>query len=322
MEYRTLGNSQARLSVVGLGTAAFGGTAWLNSWGPQDDAMSVRTIHHAIDVGINWIDTAPIYGQGHAEEVMGRALREISTRERPLVFTKCGLRWVDGAVGPSTKTLSPESIHLELERSMRRLGVDVVDLYQVHYPPETDGALLEDCWAELCSLRDKGTIRMVGVCNFAIADMSRCLIPQPPQSSQLSYSAIKPGAGDDVIPWCLERGIGVLVYRALASGLLTDLFSKETAARLEPTDWRTRDADFRSPSLDRHLAVRDALARVGKRFNASAAEMAVAWALACPGVTGVIVGAREPSQIDGWVASADVHLDAREWAEVPRQQPT
>jgi aryl-alcohol dehydrogenase-like predicted oxidoreductase len=313
LEYRRLGESDVEVSAVGLGTAPFGGTDWSNTWGPQDDRVSIATIHRAVELGINWLDTAPIYGQGHAEEVVGRALRELPASERPLVFTKCGLQWAEGTVGASRRTLSPARVRQELQSSLRRLGLERIDLYQIHYPPAHDSAPLEECWAELAALVAEGYVRSIGVCNFTVQELERCEVVRHVDSDQVPFSLLKPEVRADLIPWCRDHGSGVLAYRALASGLLTDAFSLARARQLEPSDWRVRDLEFQSPALESNLAVRDALKRIAGRLNASVAEVAVAWALACTGVSGVIVGAKSPGQVDGWVEAGSLRVEPEEW---------
>lgn len=301
------------VSVVGLGTAPFGGTDWSNTWGPQDDRVSIATIHRAVELGINWLDTAPVYGQGHSEEVVGRALRQLPSYERPLVFTKCGLQWADGIVGASRRTLSPARVRQELQASLRRLGLERIDLFQIHYPPVDDSASLEECWAEMAALVADGYVRSIGVCNFKVDELERCEVVRHVDSDQARLSLLKPEVRTDVIPWCRDHGSGVLTYRALASGLLTDSFTVTRAKHLQPSDWRARDLDFQSPNLESNLAVRDALKQIAGRQNASVAEVAVAWALACKGVTGVIVGAKSPDQIDGWVGAGRLFVEPEEW---------
>jgi aryl-alcohol dehydrogenase-like predicted oxidoreductase len=309
---RALGSSGLELSLIGLGSAAFGGPGWASSWGSQDDRVSITTIRHAVENGINWIDTAPIYGQGHAEVVIGRALHEIDESEQPYVFTKCGLVWDEDKVGKPRRVLTPRNIRSELEASLRRLGVERIDLYQIHYPPQVDSSTLEECWAEMAALAMEGTVRAVGVCNFAVEQLDRCQPIRHIDSIQPPFSVIHPEARLDLIPWSRDHQTGVIVYRSLESGLLTDGFSRDRIENLERTDWRNDDPDFRSPQLERNLSLRDVLVPMARVRGASVASVAVAWTLACPGVSGAIVGARTPQQIDGWLSGADLRLTASE----------
>jgi aryl-alcohol dehydrogenase-like predicted oxidoreductase len=293
-----------------------GGGGWTYGWGPQDDAASVSTIVHAVSRGLNWIDTAAIYGLGHSEEVVGRALREIPQSERPLVFTKCGLIFdpADPQREPQ-RDLSPASIRRELEASLRRLGVEQIDLYQFHWP-DAAGTPLADSWGEMSRLIDEGKIRAAGVSNFSVEMLEVAEAIRHVDSVQPPLSLIRRDSGADVIPWAAAHGTGVIVYSPLQSGILTSTFSAARVAALAPDDWRRRSENFREPALARNLALRDRLVPIARRYDTSVSAIAIAWTTSFPGVTGAIVGARSPEQLDDWVAAASIELTAADLAEI------
>jgi aryl-alcohol dehydrogenase-like predicted oxidoreductase len=313
---RPLGVSGMRISTVGLGAWAIGGGGWAYGWGPQDDAASLATMKRALERGINWIDTAAVYGLGHSEEVVGRFLRGLAAGERPLVFTKCGMVWdeKDRMVEPR-RTLEPASIRAECEASLRRLGVERIDLYQFHWPDDA-GAAVEDSWAELLRLVEEGKVRAPGVCNFDRALLERCEAVRHVDSLQPPFSAIRRDVAAREIPWCAKRRTGVIVYSPMQSGLLTDGFDANRVAALAADDWRGRAPNFRPPKLERNLALRDALRPVARRYETTVAAVAVAWTLAWPGVSGAIVGARSPEQVDGWLRAASLELTAGDLDEI------
>lgn len=308
---KALGRTGFQISRVGLGSAAFGGKGWTGSWGSQDDRASVATILHAVEAGINWIDTAPIYGQGHAETLVGRALREIPLADRPYVFTKCGLVWQSGAVG-ARRTLTPKSMRLEVQASLRRLGVERIDLYQIHHQPEMDSPPIEESWAEMDALKAEGLIGAVGVCNFSVDHLGRCEPVHHVDTLQVRLSLIHREVLLDVVPWSRAHGTGVIAYRSIEAGLLTDGFSSDGLQNLDTEDWRSSDPDFRSPRLERHLRFRTLLVPLAEARGTSVASIALAWALAASGVSAAIVGARHPRQIDGWLQAGDIELTATE----------
>jgi aryl-alcohol dehydrogenase-like predicted oxidoreductase len=309
VEQRPLGGSGLQISRIGLGTAQFGGDRWLNTWGPQEDDVSIATIRRAVEAGINWLDTAPIYGYGHSEEVVGRALQQLPPVDRPLVFTKCGLEWIPGSIGPSRRRLTALAVRQEVESSLRRLGVERIDLYQVHYPPEEETSSLPEAWAEMGALVEEGKVAAIGVCNAGVAELEVCAAVRHVDSVQSPFSLLRPQGRVDVVPWAATHGSGFIGYRALESGLLTEGFTRERARELPPTDWRSRDPDFQDPRLERNLAIRDALIPIARKLESSVSATAAAWALGCPGVTGVIIGARHPAQIAGWNQAAGLRLE-------------
>ncbi len=313
---RRLGTSDLEITPVGFGAWAIGGGDWAFGWGRQDDAASIRAIRHAVDLGVNWIDTAAVYGLGHSEEVVGEALRQIPVADRPLIFTKCGLRWdPDDRLRPPTRTLRPESIRRECEDSLRRLGVERIDLYQFHWPDES-GTPVEDSWGEMLRLVGEGKVRVPGVCNFDVELLERCEAIGHVGSVQPPFSLIRRDAGGDVIPWALAAGTGVICYSPMQSGILTNSFSRERVDRMDPDDWRRRDQQFQSPRLEANLALRDALRPIAERRGTTVAAVAVAWVMAWPGITGAIVGARSPEQVDGWIGAARLQLSAEDLNEI------
>ena len=313
---RSLGTTGLQITTVGLGAWAMGGADWAFGWGPQDDAASIATIRRALDLGINWIDTAAVYGNGHSEEVVRRALDGLPSAERPLVFTKCGLVWDDAnPMGGAEQNLQPASIRRECEASLRRLGVDRIDLYQFHWPDQT-GTAIEDSWAAMIQLLDEGKIRAAGVSNFDVELLARCEALRHVDSLQPPFSLIRREVAAAEIPWCREHGTGVIAYSPMQSGLLTDRFVAERVKALPDLDWRTRSEEFRSPNLERNLALRDSLRPIAARHGVTVSAVAVAWTLAWPGVSGAIVGARSPEQIDGWIAGANLRLPESDLDEI------
>src|SRR3989454_18807 len=305
---RSLGTSGLEITRVGFGAWAIGGGGWAFSWGPQDDAASLATMRHALELGINWIDTAAVYGLGHSEEVVGPFLRELSPTARTLVFTKCGLVWdAHDRMAEPRRVLKPESIRAECDASLRRLGVERIDLYQFHWPDET-GTPVEDSWGEMVRLIEKGKVRAAGVSNFNVKLIERCETIRHVDSLQPPFSLIRREAAAHEIPWCAEHRTGVICYSPMQSGLLTDGFTAARLNALSSDDWRRSAPEFQQPSLSRNLALRDALRPIAQRHGTTASAVAVAWTLAWPGVTGAIVGARSPAQVDGWVNAAALDL--------------
>ena len=313
---RPLGSSGLAITRIGFGAWAAGGGGWSFGWGPQDDEDSLAAMRRAIERGVNWIDTAAVYGLGHSEEVIGRFLRELPSASRPLVFTKCGLIWDEkNPMVQSRRVLQPESIARECEASLRRLGVERIDLYQFHWPDQT-GTAVEDSWAAMARLVEQGKVRAAGVSNFGLELLERCEAVRHVDSLQPPFSLIRRDAAEREIPWCAARAAGVIVYSPMQSGILTDSFDAARVARLAPDDWRRRSPEFQAPNLDRNLALRDALRPIARRHEVSVSVVAIAWTLACPGVTGAIVGARSAEQVDGWIGAASVDLTPADLDEI------
>jgi len=307
MQTRRLGNSDLSITPIGFGAWAIGGGGWAFAWGAQDDAQSVAAIHEAIDLGINWIDTAAVYGLGHSEEVVAKALEGV--RKRPYVFTKCARVW--DAVRQIGKNLKAASIRAECEASLKRLKVDVIDLYQIHWPePDED---IEEGWQTVLKLKAEGKIRWAGVSNFSAEQMARIARFGPIASLQPPYSLIRREVEASILPYCLKNNIGVIAYSPMASGLLTGKMTRERIAALPPDDWRKeKNANYREPLLSRHLKLVELLQTIGARHGKTPGEAAVAWVLRHPAVTGAIVGARRPGQLKELVGAAEWRLTPAE----------
>ena len=303
-----LGTTGMRITRVGFGAWAIGGGGWQFAWGNQDDADSIAAIRHAIDRGINWIDTAAVYGLGHSEEIVAQALRDIPASDRPYIFTKAGLVWDEhDHAAPPRRIGDPLSIRREVDASLSRLGVERIDLYQMHWPPD-DGTPLANYWGALLQLQAEGKVRAVGLSNHALAQLEAAERLGHVDTLQPPFSGINREVARTELPWCAAHGTGVIVYSPMQSGLLTGSFSVERAARLGADDWRSRSANFTGAGLRRNLALADALRPVAHRHGSSVAAVAVAWTLAWPGVTAAIVGARSAAQVDGWIGAASLAL--------------
>jgi aryl-alcohol dehydrogenase-like predicted oxidoreductase len=315
---RRLGQSDLQLSTIGFGAWAAGGGGWAFGWGPQKDADSIASIRHALEQGVNWIDTAAVYGLGHSEEVVRLALEGIPAGNRPHIFTKCGLVWDEHhpEVAPR-QVLAPDSIRRECEASLRRLGVERIDLYQFHWPDQA-GTAVEDSWDTMTRLADEGKVRAIGVSNFDVALLDRCEAIRHVDSLQPPLSLIRRQAAEAEIPWCAAHGTGIIVYSPLQSGLLTERFSVNRIESLSEDDWRRRSPDFKPPKLSRNLALRDALRPIAQRYGTTVSAVAIAWTLTWPGVTGAIVGARSPDQVDGWIAAATLELTLADLDQIAR----
>ena len=311
-----LGRSGLNITRVGFGSWAVGGGGWAFSWGPQDDAASLATMRHALEAGVNWIDTAAVYGLGHSEEVVGQLLRELPAADRPFVFTKCGLVWnEDDRMATPRRVLTPASIRRECEASLRRLGVERIDLYQFHWPDET-GTPVEESWAAMGRLIEQGKIRAAGVSNFDVRLLDRCEAIRHVDSLQPPFSVINRAAAEKALPWCAGHGTGVICYSPMQSGLLTESFTAERVSAFAGDDWRRRAPEFQQPNVGRNLALRDALRPIARRHETSVSAVAIAWTLAWPGVTGAIVGARTPAQVDGWIDAAWITLTPEDLDEI------
>jgi len=312
MQTRRLANSDLMITPVGYGSWAIGGSGWDYTWGPQNDDDSVAAIRRSLELGVNWIDTAAVYGLGHSEEVVARAL-DGWKGQRPYVFTKCGLIW--DAQGHLSRRLFAESVRRECEDSLRRLRSDVIDLYQVHWPPEIDSEL-EEGWAALAALRKEGKVRWIGVSNFDVPQMKRAQAVADITSLQPPYSLIRREIEAEVLPHCMHQGIGVIVYAPMASGLLTGAMTTERAAALPADDWRKHSPEFNEPLLSRNLALVQRLRAVGRRLGRTPGEVAIAWTLRNPAVTGAIVGARNAKQAEGVMRAAELRLSNEDVVEI------
>jgi aryl-alcohol dehydrogenase-like predicted oxidoreductase len=313
---RPLGSSGLAITRVGFGAWAAGGGGWSFGWGPQDDEDSLAAMRRALERGVNWIDTAAVYGLGHSEEVVGRLLRDLPAAERPLVFTKCGLIWdARNPMVQSRRVLEPESIARECEASLRRLGVERIDLYQFHWPDQS-GVPIEESWAAIARLVEQGKVRAAGVSNFGLDLLERCEAVRHVDALQPPFSLVRRDAAQREIPWCVAHGTGVVCYSPMQSGILTDSFDAARIARLAPDDWRRRAPEFQAPNLDRNLALRDALRPVARRHGVSVSAVAIAWTLAWTGLTGAIVGARSAKQVDGWIGAASLDLSGADLDEI------
>jgi len=309
-ERNRLGNSDLDITGIGVGAWAMGGSGWAFAWGEQDDNDSIAAIRAAIDAGINWIDTAAVYGLGHSEEVVARAINGVSNR--PYIFTKCERRWDEnGKIFPSLKA---ESIRKECEDSLRRLKVDAIDLYQVHWPdPDQD---VEEAWTEMARLKEEGKVRWIGVSNFTAAQMERALRIAPITSLQPPYSLLVRDIEQEILPFAQQNNIGVIVYSPMRNGLLSGGMTKERAKNLPPDDWRSRNPDFQEPKLSRNLELVELLAKIGARHERTAGEVAIAWTLSNPAVTAAIVGLRRADQVAGVIGALSFRLSAQELSEI------
>jgi aryl-alcohol dehydrogenase-like predicted oxidoreductase len=317
MEKRRLGNSDMDITRVGFGAWAIGGGDYAFGWGPQDDAESIATIEHAVASGINWIDTAAIYGLGHSEEVVGQALKNIAEADRPYVFTKCSLVWNEKR--EISHVLKADSIRAEVDKSLQRLDVDTIDLYQIHWPqftPDSPDDDIEEGWATLKEIKDAGKVRWIGVSNFSVAQLRWIRKIAPVTSLQPPYSAIRRDIEDEILPYCEAHNIGTIVYSPMQSGLLTGKMTRERVANFPDDDFRKRSKYFQEPELTRNLTVANLFAQIGKRHGLTAGAVAIAWTLRHSAVTGAIVGARRPDQIDGIVGAGGFRLSDSELAEI------
>ncbi|MPZ16635.1 MAG: aldo/keto reductase [Luteitalea sp.] len=320
METRRLGRSDLRITPIGFGAWAVGGGGWQFAWGPQDDEASVRAIHRAIGLGVNWIDTAAAYGLGHSEEVVGQAVAQLQAGSRPYIFTKCSLVWDNNR--NLSHSLHAESIRREAESSLRRLGVDCIDLLQIHWPrwhgapPGANVDALDEAWTTLAALVQEGKVRYIGSSNFTVADLERVEAIAPVTSNQPPYSIVRRSIEEELLPWCQAHQVGVIVYSPMQSGLLSGRMTKERVASLAPDDWRRGSVEFQEPKLTQNLRIAGKLGEIGQRHGRSAGETAIAWTLRHPAVTAAIVGARSPEQVDGVIGAATFRLSAAEIDEI------
>ena len=309
MQTKLLGNSDLHITALGIGAWAMGGAGWAFAWSAQDDNDSIKAIHAALDAGMNWIDTAAVYGLGHSEEVVAQALKSYGGL-RPYVFTKCERTW--NAERQIVKSLKADSIRQECEASLRRLQVDAIDLYQIHWPePDED---VEEGWATLAKLKEEGKVRWLGISNFSVSQMERAQAIAPITSAQPPYSLVRPEAETDVLPYALQNNIGTLVYSPMGSGLLTGAMTRERIAAFPADDWRTRNPHFQEPLLTRNLALADKLKEIAGRHGRTAGEAAIAWTMHNAAVTAAIVGVRNAAQVDGVKGALDFRLSDEEFA--------
>jgi aryl-alcohol dehydrogenase-like predicted oxidoreductase len=314
LQKKRLGNSDLEVTPLGIGAWAMGGSGWAFSWGPQDDEQSIAAIHAALDRGVNWIDTAAVYGLGHSEEVVARALEGRSAR--PYVFTKCERTWNER--GEIVKSLKESSIRKEVEGSLRRLKVDVIDLYQIHWPePDED---VEEGWTTMAKLKEEGKVRHIGVSNFNADQMRRAQAIAPITSLQPPYSLISPEIEESILPYAQANNIGVIVYSPMKSGLLSGAMTRERVSALPADDFRRRVPNFQEPLLSRNLELAELLRAIGKRHGRTPGEVAIAWTLRHPAVTAAIVGMRSADQVDGVIGAADFRLNQAELTEIERSR--
>jgi aryl-alcohol dehydrogenase-like predicted oxidoreductase len=310
LETREFGKTGMEITVIGFGSWAIGGSGWAAAWGQQDDDEAVGSIRRAVELGMNWIDTAAVYGIGHSEELVARALKDVS--ERPYVFTKCSLVWDEN--GEVHNVLEKESVKRECEASLRRLQADVIDLYQIHWPnPEED---IEEGWSALAELKDEGKVRHIGVSNFDVPQMERIQGIAPVETLQPPYNMLNRGIEEEILPYCAEQDIGVIVYSPMRSGLLAGKMTRERVQNLPSDDWRRNSSDFQEPRLSRNLKLVELLRAIGEQHGRSPAEVAIAWTLRHPSVTAAIVGGRRPDQVDGIIGAAEFRLSEDELEEI------
>jgi aryl-alcohol dehydrogenase-like predicted oxidoreductase len=322
MNLKQLGNSDLQITPIGLGTWAIGGEGAFG-WGPQDDKQSIATIRHAVESGINWIDTAAIYGFGHSEEVVARALKYIDKNNHPYIFTKCTLVWDENL--NFSHNMKAESIRKEIDESLKRLDVDVIDLYQIHWPtwpPGSPDPDIEEAWTELAKLKEQGKVREIGVSNFNVSQLERAQKIVPVTSLQPPYSMLTREVENEILPFCEKNNIGAIVYSPMHNGLLTGKMTRERIEALHKTDWRRHiNLAFKEPHLTKNLELVELLRDIGERYGRTPGEVAIAWTLRLATVTGAIVGARRPEQIDGIIGAMDFRLSEDELAEIEAMLP-
>jgi aryl-alcohol dehydrogenase-like predicted oxidoreductase len=298
---KTLGKSNLEITRIGLGAWAIGGP-WQWGWSDQDDTDSIKTIHKALDMGINWIDTAAIYGLGHSEEIVGKAIKDLPIK--PLIFTKCGLIWdSDKNISNSIKK---ESIEKEINDSLRRLDIDIIDLYQIHWPNPNQE--IEEAWETLAELKEKQKVRYIGISNFSVEHIKRAEKIHPITSNQPPYSLLNRHVEKNVLPYCEQNNIGTINYSPMAAGLLSGKMTRERVDNLPSDDWRNNNNEFKEPALSKNLSLVEILKEIGNEHSCTAGEVAIAWTLLNPAVTGAIVGMRRPDQVEGVIKSGEIEL--------------
>lgn len=309
MQTQQLGNTDMQITRIGFGAWAIGGGNWAFGWGPQDDGEAIAAMHRAVDKGMNWIDTAAVYGLGHSEELVAKALRGMS--QKPFIFTKCGLVWDEKR--KTSQNLKAASLKKECEDSLRRMEVETIDLYQIHWPVDAD---IEEAWGMMAQLKQEGKVRHIGVSNFSISQLKRCQAIAPVSSLQPPYSLISRDYENEVLPFCKENNIGVIVYSPMGSGLLTGSMTRERIAAMPSDDWRRSSPFFNEPALSKNLALAEKLRNIGQKHGMSAGEAAIAWTLRNPAVTGAIVGGRSAAQVDGIINAWKLELTDKEIDEI------
>jgi len=311
------GKTDLEITPVGFGAWAIGGGGWAAAWGPQDDDEAVGAIRRAVELEINWVDTAAVYGLGHSEELVARALKGVPDADRPYLFTKCSLVWDEG--GDISNVLKRDSVRRECEQSLRRLQTDVIDLYQIHWPrPDED---IEEGWSALAELKEEGKVRHIGVSNFDVSQMERANQFSPVETLQPPYNMLNRGVEEEILPYCVENDIGVIVYSPMRSGLLTGKMTAERVQNMPSDDWRRNADDFQEPDLSRNLKLVERLTEIGEQHDKSPAEVAIAWTLRHPAVTAAIVGGRRPDQVDGIIGAAEFRLSEDEIEEIETAIP-
>ncbi len=311
MHTRQLGKTDIQITPIGFGAWAIGGGDWSFGWGNQEDQDSIAAIKHALNMGVNWIDTAAVYGLGHSEEVVAEAIKG---RERPYIFTKCSLVWDENR--KQGNSLKADSIQRECEDSLKRLGVDYIDLYQIHWPnPEPD---IEEGWGKMADLKKQGKVRAIGVSNFNVEQMKRIQKIAPIDSLQPPFSLVHPDVQNEILPFCEQENIGVIVYSPMMSGLLTGTMTKKRVQEMPDNDWRKRSQDFQEPRLSRNLKLAELLNDIGFPHNVSAGVVSIAWTLHNPAVTGAIVGGRSQIQVDGVLPAAEFRLSSSELSDIEK----
>jgi aryl-alcohol dehydrogenase-like predicted oxidoreductase len=310
MQTKSLGNSDLNITPLGFGSWAIGGGNWAGGWGPQDDRQAIEAIERAVELGINWIDTAAVYGLGHSEELVGEALRGLS--HKPYIFTKCVIRWDENR--KLYNSMQRDSLRYECEQSLRRLGVDQIDLYQIHWPDPDDG--IEEGWETLARLQEEGLVRWIGVSNFNVAQLERAQRIAPITSLQPPYSLLDRHIEAEILPFCAQHNIGVIAYSPMASGLLTGAMTRARIANFPEDDWRRTHRWFQEPELTQNLALAGRLAEIGAQYGLSAGEVAIAWTLRHAAITGAIAGARSAGQVEGIIGAMDFRLSEDELAEI------
>ncbi len=308
METRAFGKTGLEITPIGFGSWAIGGSGWRAAWGPQDDDEAVGAIRRAVELGMNWVDTAAVYGLGHSEELVARALKGLPESDRPYVFTKCSQVWDEN--GNVFDSLKKDSVKRECEESLRRLQTDVIDLYQIHWPrPNED---IEEGWTALAELKEEGKVRHIGVSNFDVSQMERAQRIAPVETLQPPYNMLNRSIEGEILPYCAEQDIGVIVYSPMRSGLLTGKMTRERVQNLPSDDWRRNNPDFQEPRLSKNLELVALLEEIGAEHGSSPGEVAIAWTLRHPAVTAAIVGGRRPDQVDGIIGAADLRLSEDE----------